>query len=178
MRLRNEVFRLIPHPLTSSLNLGFAPRSRRTRSWWRGTSGRPSPWSCPTERTQRNLARFLAIRARQTAVSASVSARWRRFGGRSAGRRGVARHGGLAVRTSRTGRLSRTRGQQAYNSKVCAQRRDVGAVGARSGLGGSLGGWGAERAHRATARAFWRSGDELPDLQRQVLRVDLVKYAL
>lgn len=31
-------------------------------------------------------------------------------------------------------------------------------MGARSGLGGSLAGWGAGRAHKATARGFWRSG--------------------
>ena len=67
----------------------FAPQSRRIRSCWRGVSGRPSPWSCPTADTRRNLTRFLAIRPRPTAVSASVNARWRRFAGRSGGRRGT-----------------------------------------------------------------------------------------
>ena len=33
------------------------------------------------------------------------------------------------------------------------------AVAASWGLGGLLGGWGAGRAHSATARGFWRSGE-------------------
>ena len=47
-----------------------------------------------------------------------------------------------------------------------AQPRDVGAVGARSGLGGSLGDWGAGRAHKATARGFWRSGAKSVNCRR------------
>ena len=101
------------HPSSLNLitNLGFAPQSLRTRSWWCGTSGRPSPWSCPTAATRRNLARFLGIRARQTAVSARGNARWRRLGGRSVDRRTAAPQGGCG-RELGAGRLAAVKSEE------------------------------------------------------------------
>ena len=109
----------------------FAPQSRRTRSWWRGISGRPSPWSCPTAATRRNLARFPAIRRRRSVGSARGNARWRRSGGRNAGRRGTE-----ALPSGRVGRVGRAgRGD---NKRTTAR---IAHSGATLGLWPRGGGW-------------------------------------
>ena len=135
----------------------FAPRSPRTRSWWCVTSGRPSPWSCPTERTRRNLARFLAIRVRQTAVSASVSARWRRFAGRSADRRGSE-----ALPSGRVGRVGRAgRGDNKRTTARIAHSRATRRLWPRGAGWAARWAAGAQEAHTGQRRGVSGEGAKL-----------------
>ena len=62
--------------------------------------------------------------------------------------------------------------------RVDAQSRHVEAVGARGRAGRLVGRLGRRKRTQGNGAAFLAKLDESADLQRQVLSVDLVKYAL